>query len=63
VSHRALLLTGQRDIQANVQSTRRMHQLMRNATLHVDPESDHYGMVREESTTMITIWNYLHAQQ
>jgi pimeloyl-ACP methyl ester carboxylesterase len=63
VSHRALLLTGQRDIQANVQSTRRMSELIQNARLHVDPESDHYGMVREDSSTMITIWNYLHEQQ
>lgn len=62
-THRALLLTGGRDIQANVQSTRRIHQLMRNAQLHVDPSSDHYGMVREDSNTMVTIWNYLHGKQ
>lgn len=60
-SHRTLLLTGERDIHANVQSTRRIYQLMSNAGLHVDPVSDHYGMVREDSNTMVTIWNYLYA--
>jgi pimeloyl-ACP methyl ester carboxylesterase len=59
VSHRTLLLTGNRDAQANVESTRKIHGLMRNADIHVDPDADHYGILREDSKTLATIWNYL----
>jgi pimeloyl-ACP methyl ester carboxylesterase len=63
VTHRSLLLTGNRDAQANVESTRRIHALMRNAEIHVDPGADHYGIVREDSKTLATIWNYLGEQR
>lgn len=62
VSHRSLLLTGNRDAQANVESTRKIHGLMRNADIHVDPDADHYGILREDSKTLATIWNYLGEQ-
>ncbi len=62
VSHRSLLLTGNRDVQANVESTRRIHGLMRNSAIHVDPNADHYGILREDSQTLATIWNYLGEQ-
>jgi len=59
VSHRSLLLTGDRDVQANAESTRRIHGLMRNADIDVDPNADHYGILREDSRTLATIWNYI----
>jgi pimeloyl-ACP methyl ester carboxylesterase len=59
VTHRSLLLTGKRDVQANVESTRMIHGLMRNAEIHVDPGADHYGILREDSKTLAAIWNYL----
>jgi pimeloyl-ACP methyl ester carboxylesterase len=62
VVHRSLLLTGDRDTQANVESTRKIHELMRNADIHVDPDADHYGILREDSKTLATIWNYLGEQ-
>lgn len=62
VGHRSLLLTGSRDTQANVESTRKIHGLMRNAEIHVDPDADHYGILREDSKTLATIWNYLGEQ-
>ena len=62
VGHRSLLLTGNRDAQANVESTRKIHGLMRNADIYVDPDADHYGIVREDSKTLATIWNYLGEQ-
>jgi len=62
VSHRSLLLTGNRDAQTNVESTRKIHGLMRNADIHVDPDADHYGILREDSKTLATIWNYLGEQ-
>jgi pimeloyl-ACP methyl ester carboxylesterase len=63
VTHRTLLLTGERDVQANVASTKRIHGLMRNAEIHVDPNADHYGLLREDSPTLTTIWNYLGEQR
>lgn len=62
VAHRSLLLTGNRDAQANVESTRKIHGLMKNADIHVDPDADHYGILREDSKTLATIWNYLGEQ-
>ena len=62
VTHRSLLLTGKRDVQTNVESTRKIHGLMRNADIHVDPDADHYGILREDSKTLATIWNYLGEQ-
>lgn len=62
VTHRSLLLTGNHDIQANVESTRKIHGLIGNAEIYVDPDGDHYGLLREDSKTMATIWNYLSEQ-
>lgn len=62
VTHRSLLLTGNRDAQSNAESTRRIHGIMRNADIHVDPDADHYGILREDSKTLATIWNYLGVQ-
>jgi pimeloyl-ACP methyl ester carboxylesterase len=59
VSHPSLLLAGGRDVQTSVASTRRIHELMRNSAIHVDPDADHYGILREDSPTLATIWNYL----
>lgn len=59
VPHKCLLLTGNRDLQANVVSTQKIHGLMKKATIHVDPYADHYGILREDSKTLATIWNHL----
>lgn len=59
VSHPALLLAGGRDIQVNTTSSQRIHARMPNADLFVDPEADHYGLLRSDSNTMIAVWNYL----
>ncbi len=63
VSHRCLLMAGERDIQTNVASCETMADLLVNASIHVDPQADHYGILREESDTLVTIWNYLCEQQ
>ena len=59
ITHRSLLMTGERDAQANVASSRRIHQALGNSTIHIDPTADHYGLLREESATLVTIWNSL----
>jgi pimeloyl-ACP methyl ester carboxylesterase len=59
VTHRALLMSGKRDAQANVASTTKIRNILPNAVLHVDDHADHYGILREDSSTLITLWNDL----
>jgi pimeloyl-ACP methyl ester carboxylesterase len=63
VSHRTLLMTGKKDAQANVASTMKIKSAMPNATLHVDDSADHYGILRDDSKTLITLWNHLCEQR
>lgn len=63
VTHRTLLMTGKKDAQANVASTVKIKSLMPNSTLHVDDAADHYGILREDSSTLVTLWNHLCEQR
>ena len=56
-------MSGKRDVQANVRSTEKIKELIQNSEIYIDPEEDHYGILREESDTMVTIWNYLYEQR
>ncbi|GAB4185309.1 MAG: alpha/beta hydrolase [Wenzhouxiangellaceae bacterium] len=62
VQHKTFLLTGARDVQANVESSQLIKSMIENSRIYVDPRADHYGMIREASSTMIAIWNYLSEQ-
>ena len=62
VEHNTLLLSGSKDIQANVASSMKIKDLIKNASINVDPAADHYGIVRDNSNTMTNIWNYLVCQ-
>jgi hypothetical protein len=63
VTHPTLLMTGRKDAQANVASTMKIKDVMSNAMLHVDDAADHYGILREDSSTLITLWNHLREQR
>lgn len=63
VTHRTLLMTGKKDAQANVASTMKIKNAMPHATLHVDDAADHYGILREDSSTLTTLWNHLCEQR
>jgi pimeloyl-ACP methyl ester carboxylesterase len=63
VTHRTLLMTGKRDAQANVASTVKIKDAMPNSLLHVDDGADHYGILREDSSTLVTLWNHLSEQR
>ena len=63
VTHRTLLMTGKKDAQANVASTMKIKSAMPNSTLHVDDGADHYGLLREDSSTLVTLWNHLSEQR
>jgi hypothetical protein len=58
-----LLMTGKKDVQANVASTVKIKDVMPNSILHVDDDADHYGILREDSSTLITLWNHLCEQR
>lgn len=59
VSHKTFLMCGALDAQANVASTEKIKALIPNSEIYIDPQADHYGVLREESGTLIKIWNYL----
>ena len=59
VGHKTLVLTGERDIQANVNSSQRIQDLIDHSEIYVDPTGDHYGVLRPNSKTLVKIWNYL----
>jgi pimeloyl-ACP methyl ester carboxylesterase len=59
VAHKTLIVSGERDVQVNIKSSEKIAQLMPNAQMHIDPEADHYGILRPDSNSMVTIWNYL----
>jgi len=63
VTHRTFLMTGKRDAQANVASTMKIKEVMPNSTVHVDDTADHYGILREDSNTLTTLWNHLCEQR
>jgi pimeloyl-ACP methyl ester carboxylesterase len=63
VTHRTLLMTGRKDAQASVASTLKIKDAIANSTLHVDEAADHYGILREDSSTLTTLWNHLCEQR
>lgn len=63
VTHRTLLMTGKKDAQANVASTVKIKNAMPHSMLHVDDGADHYGLLREDSSTLVTLWNHLSEQR
>lgn len=62
VTHKTLLLSGDLDVQANVTSTKEISKLMKNSEVYIGPEADHYELLKEDSKSMIKIWNYLYEQ-
>lgn len=63
VTHKTLIMSGDKDVQANATSSQKIHELMPNSSIFIDPDADHYGLLREESNSMVTIWNYLYDQR
>jgi pimeloyl-ACP methyl ester carboxylesterase len=63
VTHRTLLMTGKKDAQANVASTLKIKDAMPKAVLHIDDAADHYGILREDSNALVTLWNHLCEQR
>lgn len=59
VSHPTLLMAGARDVQVNVASSEKIGSKIRNATLFIDPDADHYGVLTRDSSTLIAIWNHI----
>jgi pimeloyl-ACP methyl ester carboxylesterase len=58
VGHPTLLLAGTKDMQVNISSSQRILARMHNASLFIDPDADHYGVLTSDSNTLIAIWNF-----
>lgn len=58
-----LLLCGGADIQTNIQSSKKLQACFSHAQLVIDQDADHYGVYRDDSTTLTHIWNYLYEQE
>lgn len=63
VPHRTLILTGERDVQANAVSSKKIAELIQHSEIHIDIDADHYEILRQDSTIMVMIWNYLYQQR
>jgi pimeloyl-ACP methyl ester carboxylesterase len=59
VPHKTLLMTGNKDITTNVNSTKKIGDLIENSEIYIDPDADHYGLLREESNSMMIIRKFL----
>lgn len=59
LKHSTYMLAGGKDAQSNVNSSQTIKQLIGDAELFVDPEGDHYEILRPNSETLIQIWNNL----
>lgn len=59
IKHKTLIMAGEKDLQSNVKSAQTIQQMISNSEIYIDPDADHYGLLRDESNTMVTIWNYL----
>ena len=59
LEHSAFMLAGGKDAQSNVKSSETIQKLIRNSELFIDPDGDHYEILRPESKTLVQIWNNL----
>jgi len=59
VFHPTLLMAGGRDVQVNVASSEKIRGHIRNSSIFVDPDADHYGVLTPDSGTLIAIWNHI----
>lgn len=59
IKHNTFMLAGEKDAQSNVNSSKKIEQLIDEAELHIDSRGDHYEVLRNESKTLVQIWNYL----
>lgn len=59
VKQKTLLITAANDEQCNVNSSMKIKKMIANSDIYIDPEGDHYGIVRHESNTLAVIRDYL----
>ena len=59
VTNRTLLIACQRDLQTNIESTMKIRKLIGNSSLHIEPEGDHYEVLRSRTRVMSMIGDFL----
>ena len=62
VINRTLLIACQRDLQSNIDATMQIKKQIANATIYIDPEGDHYEVLRAQSRVMSVISSFLQGE-
>lgn len=52
VTHRTLLIACERDLQTNVHSSMQIQKHMKNSSIFIEPEGDHYELLREATRVL-----------
>jgi pimeloyl-ACP methyl ester carboxylesterase len=63
VRRRTLLISGERDLQTNVSSSLRIQQCIPGSRMWVEPEGDHYELLRQGSSTLGEVRSFLSASE
>jgi len=59
VTNKTFIICGGKDLQTNIASGEKIKALISDATLYIDPNGDHYEILRYKSNTLVQIWNTL----
>lgn len=62
VTYPGFVMCGELDAQTSSGSAKRILKFFSHATLHLDPRADHYGILREEPDSIVTLRNDLYDQ-
>lgn len=62
LNKRTLVIAGQCDQQTNVASSQKIQQLIAGSSLLIEPEGDHYELLRAGSNTMVAIREFLNVE-
>jgi len=59
VTNRTLLIACQRDLQTNIDSTKQIKKFIGNSSIFIEPDGDHYEVLRAKSRVMSVICDFL----
>lgn len=63
VRRRTLLISGECDLQTNVTSSRKIQRCIAGSKLRVEPNGDHYELLRHGSSTLVQVRSFLSASE
>ncbi len=62
IKQQTLLISGQQDLQTNANSSAHMKNLIDHAQLFIDPQGDHYELLRAQSNALIKIGEHINTE-